>query len=146
MAKSEAAIENKRILVNSQLRLLFNLPNIHTESGEAIKRLQNAINNSISALKIHDIDVTNWDCILIFLCSTRLPKLTLSLWEQSVRSKTEIPRSEDFSTFLTGRYQTLEKVSDFRTTILDGKFQFSFTQFREKFKVVSHKPAMQVVS
>ena len=111
--------ENKRILVNSQLRLLYNLPNICTESGEAIKRLQNAINNSISALKIHDIDVTNWDCILIFLCSTRLPELTLSLWEQSVRSKTELPRWEDFNTFLTGRYQTLETVSDFRTTILD---------------------------
>ena len=73
--------ENKRILVNSQLRILFNMPPISTESGEAIKGLQNTINNSISALKLHKVDVTNWDCILFYLCSTRLPMFTLSLWE-----------------------------------------------------------------
>ena len=108
--------ENKRILINSQLRILFNLPKVSTESGDAIKTLQNAINNSISALKIHEINISNWDCIFIYLCSTRLPELTLSLWEQSVRDKTEIPKWEDFDAFLIGRYRTLETISDFRSS------------------------------
>ena len=108
--------ENKRILVNSQLRILFNLKQISEESGSAIKKLQSEVNNSISALKLHDIDISNWDCILIYICSTRLPELTLSLWEQSVKSKTEIPSWEDFDAYLTARYQTLETVSDFKST------------------------------
>ena len=108
--------ENKRILVNSQLRILFNLKPISEESGSAIKGLQSEVNNSISALKLHKIDISNWDCILIYICSTRLPELTLSLWEQSVKTKTEIPSWEDFDTFLTARYQTLETVSDFKSS------------------------------
>ena len=61
---------------------------------------------------------------MIFLCSMRLPELTLSLWEESMRNKTEIPRWEDFDTFLTGRYQTLETVSDFRSSHLDPMIPF----------------------
>lgn len=108
--------ENKRILVNGQLRILFDLPVISSESGEGIKRLQRAVNDSISALTLHEVDVSNWDCILIFLCSTRLPTLTLSLWEQSVKEKNELPSWEDFDMFLTSRYQTLETVSDIKAS------------------------------
>ena len=97
---------------------LFNLPVISTESGETIKELQNVINYSLSALKLHTINVSNWGCILIFLCSVRLTEQTLCFWEQSVRDKTEIPRWEDFEYFLTTRFHTLETISDFRTNSL----------------------------
>ncbi|XP_051864250.1 uncharacterized protein LOC127566267 [Drosophila albomicans] len=83
--------ENKRVLVNSQLRILFNLPTIGQESGAAIQELQSAIQGCLTALEHTKINTENWDCILVFLCSSRHPKLTLSLWEQSIQNKSDIP-------------------------------------------------------
>ena len=90
--------ENKWMLINAQLRILFNLP-ISTESHDNIKKLQSSVNNSIAALQLHKVDVTNWDCILIYLCSIRLPKITLSMWEQQLKERNETPTWSDFHNF-----------------------------------------------
>ena len=86
------------------------------QSGSAIKKIQSDINNSLSALRMYNVDISNWDCILIYLCSARLPTLTLSLWEQSSEDKTGVSAWEDFYKFLTSRYQTLETVSDIKSS------------------------------
>ena len=44
--------ENKRALVNSQLKTLFNLSIIERESGPAIKQLQRTINDCITNLSL----------------------------------------------------------------------------------------------
>ncbi|XP_051864315.1 uncharacterized protein LOC127566331 [Drosophila albomicans] len=59
--------ENKRLLVNSQLRILFNLPAIGQESGAAIQELQSTIQECLTALEHSRINTENWDCILVFL-------------------------------------------------------------------------------
>ncbi|XP_073821387.1 uncharacterized protein [Musca autumnalis] len=48
--------ENKRVLVNGQLKVLFNLPDVRSESAQGLKRLQRDINSCISVLKTYDID------------------------------------------------------------------------------------------
>ncbi|XP_075162446.1 uncharacterized protein LOC142235098 [Haematobia irritans] len=108
--------ENKRILVNSQLKILFNLLPVKSESAQDIKRLQREINNCITSLKLHDICIESWDPIFVFLCSTRLPVTTLSLWEQTIKDKTEISKWKDLDYFLTARFQSLETVFDFTHT------------------------------
>ncbi|XP_060662126.1 uncharacterized protein LOC132795439 [Drosophila nasuta] len=104
--------ENKRLLVNSQLRVLFNLPAIGQESGAAIQELQSTIQGCLTALEHSRINTENWDCILVFLCSSRLPKLTLSLWEQSIQNKSDIPTWVDMNAFLLERYRTLEAIAE----------------------------------
>jgi len=37
------------------------------------------------------IQTKNWDCLLMYMCSSKLPKLTVSFWEQSLHNKAEIP-------------------------------------------------------
>ena len=73
--------ENKRVLVNSQLKTLFNLSVIERESGSAIKRLQRTINDRITNLSLLGIETENWDIIFVYICSTRLPEKTIGLWE-----------------------------------------------------------------
>ncbi|XP_062141891.1 uncharacterized protein LOC133849865 [Drosophila sulfurigaster albostrigata] len=104
--------ENKRLLVNSQLRILFNLPAIGQESGSSIQELQSTIQGCLTALEHSKINVENWDCILVFLCSPRLPKLTLSLWEQSIQKKSDIPTWVDMNAFLLERHRTLEAIAE----------------------------------
>ncbi|XP_036348072.1 uncharacterized protein LOC118757468, partial [Rhagoletis pomonella] len=108
--------ENKRILVNSQLKTLFNLNTVDSECGGSIKKLQREINNCISSLKSHQIDISNWDAIITYICSTKLPESTLALWEQTVENKTEISKWEDMDKFLSNRFQTLETVSGIKGT------------------------------
>lgn len=106
--------ENKRVLVNIQLKILFNLPTITSESGTSLKNMQRDINSCISLLKLYAIDVDNWDPIFVYLCSNRLPEVTLMLWEQTLSNKAEIPKWSDLDAFLTNRHRTLESVSEIR--------------------------------
>lgn len=63
--------ENKRILVNNQLNVLFNLP------------LLGDISSCIDTLSMYEIDARSLDPIFIFLCSNRLLDSKLTLWEQN---------------------------------------------------------------
>ncbi|XP_060665550.1 uncharacterized protein LOC132797788 [Drosophila nasuta] len=110
--------ENKRLLITIQLKILFNLSMVTQESGAAIKELQSTIQRCLTALEHSDISVCSpfADCILVFLCSSKLPKLTLSLWEQSLVDKAKIPAWQDMSTFLNERYRTLEAIEDVKQT------------------------------
>ncbi|XP_075157757.1 uncharacterized protein LOC142231024 [Haematobia irritans] len=104
--------ENRRILVNSQLRLLFNMVPCQQDSFQEIKRLQRDISNCMSVLKLSQINIESWDPIFVYLCSAKLSKDTLNLWEQSIQDKTELPKWSDLDRFLTGRFHALESVSD----------------------------------
>jgi len=44
------------------------------------------------------------------MCSSKLAKLTLSLWEQYLHNKAEIPTWQDLNAFLMERHRTLEDV------------------------------------
>ncbi|XP_075150882.1 uncharacterized protein LOC142224991 [Haematobia irritans] len=104
--------ENKRILINNQLRILFNLPHCSHETSAGLKKLQREITNCVSVLKLFKIDIGSWDPIFVYQCSSRLPKLTLSLWEQSIAKDGEIPKWDDLNNFLTERFHALEGVSE----------------------------------
>lgn len=106
--------ENKRVLVNLQLKTLFNLSPISTESATALKALQRDINTCISLLKLYEIDVESWDPIFVFVCSNCLPNNTLTLWEQTLSKKSIIPPWSKLDSFLTNRHRTLESVSEIR--------------------------------
>ncbi|XP_070068068.1 uncharacterized protein [Drosophila takahashii] len=106
--------ENKRLLVNSQLKILFNVPSVTQESGSALKELQSTIQGCLTALEMSGIQVETWDCLLVYMCSSKLPKLTLSLWEQSLHNKAEIPTWYELNVFLTERHRTLEAIDDVR--------------------------------
>jgi len=87
--------ENRRLLVNSQLKILFNLSVIGLESGVALKELQSTIQGCLVALRHSSISTENWDCVFL-----KLPKLTLSLWKQSLSDKSEIPKWKEMNKFL----------------------------------------------
>ncbi|KAH8355799.1 hypothetical protein KR200_005276, partial [Drosophila serrata] len=71
--------ENRRLLVNSQLKILFNIQAVPQESGVALKELQGTIRSCLTALKMSSIQIEAWDCLLVYMVSSKLPKVTLSL-------------------------------------------------------------------
>ncbi|XP_070144859.1 uncharacterized protein [Drosophila kikkawai] len=106
--------ENRRLLVNSQLKILFNIQAVPQESGAALKKLQGTVQSFLTALEMSSIQIEAWDCLLVYMVSLKLPKITLSMWEQSIHKKAEIPTWNELDSFLTERHRTLEAIDDIR--------------------------------
>ena len=122
--------ENKRVLVNAQLKILLSLSPITKESGPTIKALQRTINNCVSNLALLNIDTKNWDVIFVYICSTCLPDVTLNLWEQSIKDVTGLPSWKEMDAFLSSRFHTLESVSDIRTTSNPATYSKNNSHFK----------------
>jgi len=84
------------------------------ESGSAIRELQRTLQGCLTALEMSGTRTENWDCLLVYICASKLPKLTLSLWEQSLHKKAEVPTWQELNAFLTERHRTLEAIDEVR--------------------------------
>ncbi|KAH8249807.1 hypothetical protein KR032_004485, partial [Drosophila birchii] len=82
--------------------------------------MQGTIQSCLTALEMSSIQVEAWDCLLVYMVSSKLLKLTLSMWEQSIHNKAEIPTWKELDSFLTERHRTAEAIDDFRP---DGPVQ-----------------------
>ncbi|XP_055385905.1 uncharacterized protein LOC129614946 [Condylostylus longicornis] len=91
----EGNCDNKRVLVNTQLKLLLN-------QSFALKNLQ--------------IDVEGWDPIIVYLIVQKLPTETHQLWEQSVSAENQLPTWRQLKSFLETRFRTLEAISTRRSS------------------------------
>jgi len=107
--------ENKRFQVNSRLKTLFNVQSIAQESRATLKELQRSFLVCLTFLKFSGVNIENLDPILVYMCWTKLPKLTLSLWEPSIQNEAEIPTWLELDSYLTERHRTLEAVDSFRS-------------------------------
>ncbi|XP_073831530.1 uncharacterized protein [Musca autumnalis] len=106
--------ENKRVLVDKQINLLFNIPAAATENSESIQNIHSTVNDCLCILKTLQVDVASWDPILIHLVSTKLPEQTLSLWEQSLKSHREIPTWSQLDEFLSNRFEVVERIQSIK--------------------------------
>ncbi|XP_075170472.1 uncharacterized protein LOC142242835 [Haematobia irritans] len=106
--------DNLRILVSNQLKLLFDLPVLDTETSSGLKNLQRGINACISAMAVNNVPTNDWDPILIYLCVQRLPKISVTLWEQGISDKSALSSWVDMDRFLTERIQTLTCLRDLK--------------------------------
>ncbi|XP_067637745.1 uncharacterized protein [Eurosta solidaginis] len=103
--------ENKRILVDNQIKSLLTLATIQSENSEQLQKLQNTINNCLSVLHSQGVTTDSWDPILVYICSSKLPETTLSLWEQSLSSRRDLPSWSQMNDFLISRYEVVERVN-----------------------------------
>ncbi|XP_075163388.1 uncharacterized protein LOC142236023 [Haematobia irritans] len=86
--------ENKRVLVDNQLRLLFNIPTASTENSDCLQKIHSAVSDCLSTLKSLEVDIQSWDPILIYL-----------KWKW-----------KEMDTFLMNRFEVVERISSIRST------------------------------
>lgn len=101
--------DNKRVLITTQLRNLFSQHKA-TETATGIRKLIDTTNQCITALQNFGVNTENWDVIMVFMVSQRLPLETLALWEQSQKS-TGYPSFKQLHEFLEQRFRTLECIA-----------------------------------
>ncbi|XP_075167628.1 uncharacterized protein LOC142239732 [Haematobia irritans] len=130
--------ENKRILINHQLRKIFEAERVVSEKGKSLRNLQYTINNCLSVLKAYNISILSWDPILVFWVSSRLPDETLTAWENSLTDHKELPSWKRLDEFISKRLDMLESISDMRkpssTTNMQQKTQSFHTKTESNYR------------
>ncbi|XP_075159812.1 uncharacterized protein LOC142232963 [Haematobia irritans] len=106
--------ENRRILVDNQLKILFNIPIATSEDSESLQRIHSSVKDCLSTLSTLNVNIETWDPMLIYLVSTKLPEETISQWEQSLKSHRELPSWAQMDEFLVNRFEVVERISSFR--------------------------------
>lgn len=84
--------ENKRLLVNRQLEMIWSLQNIQTESTFHLKKMHDTVREALHALKNLEVNYETWDPILLIILIKKLDKDTHRLYE--------VQKIEEFLLFL----------------------------------------------
>lgn len=83
--------------------------NIVTESSSALKELLDTSNECLHALRNLDINVENWDIMVIYILSLKLDGESRKQWEMKISdSSDELPTFSQFQSFLEQRFRALE--------------------------------------
>ncbi|XP_059224007.1 uncharacterized protein LOC131997304 [Stomoxys calcitrans] len=109
--------ENKRILINHQLRKIFEIEHVGSEKGKGLRNLQYTVNNSLSVLRTYNISVLSWDPILVYWVSSKLPEETLTAWENTLNDHKQMPSWDQLDEFISRRLNMLESISDMRKPV-----------------------------
>ncbi|XP_037826401.1 uncharacterized protein LOC119614330, partial [Lucilia sericata] len=103
--------ENVRVLVDNQIRNLFNIPVASVEDNESLQRIHSSVTDCLAMLDTMSISVEGWDPILVNLVYSKLPNETLAQWEQSLNASRELPTWSQLSDFLLKRCEVVERIS-----------------------------------
>lgn len=101
---------NKKLLINNNLKRLLTQRYIREDKSNEIKTLLDTTKEIIYSLKNYGENVSAWNSIIVFIITQRLPNETLSLWEQQCGNEIEIASFEEMENFLENRFRTLETI------------------------------------
>lgn len=109
--------ENRRLIINKNLKELFEVTPITKCNKMAIRQFVNHIRMRVKALAKLKLPVEQWDAILIYLATNKLDYHTRKDWEDHIRPRgvNELPKLDELLEFLTGQYHTLEMVEKERS-------------------------------
>ena len=75
--------DNSRILAHQQMKKMFGIQGVLTESSKSIRQLQSVLNESLAIFESLDL-TKSWDAILIHICASSLPEDTMRSWEATL--------------------------------------------------------------
>ncbi|KAF2903195.1 hypothetical protein ILUMI_02997 [Ignelater luminosus] len=99
--------EDKKIIINSHIDEIYNLPQLYKESHTAIRTFYNIISKNYRLLEALQVPVKHWDRILIYLSVIKFDPCTKREWENHSKDM-NAPTFDEFIKFLAQRCKILE--------------------------------------
>lgn len=117
--------ENKRIIINSHLKSIFDLPSLTKENSHSLRTLLDTFLKDFRSLKNLGEPVENWSSILIYVLLSKLDFSSKREWENSIKDKHNIvlPTIDEFIDFLSSRCQLLETIYISKASSSSGGFE-----------------------
>ncbi|XP_076661083.1 uncharacterized protein LOC143364873 [Halictus rubicundus] len=103
--------ENSRLLVTAHLNILYDLPQVRSESADQLRSLRNKANLTINALKNLGRPVDTWDDLLVFFVTKKLDSKSRKAWELHLGNTTQCPTFSELDTFLNSRVRALRIIA-----------------------------------
>lgn len=104
--------DNKRLLVNNYIQVLFNLEPIHKESCTALRNLVYLTLKNLRALATLGEPTESWDTLIIFMMAKKLDTVTNREWEEHRNTLSETPTLDQFTNFLNNKCDLLETLQN----------------------------------
>ncbi|XP_059217730.1 uncharacterized protein LOC131997951 [Stomoxys calcitrans] len=124
--------ENRRILINHQLRKIFEIDPVTSEKGKGLRNLLYIVNNCLAVLRTYNISIITWDPFLVYWVSSKLPEETLTAWENSIHDHRQMPSWSQLDDFISKRLSMLESISDMRRPSRDSSSSNKAQNFHTK--------------
>lgn len=99
--------DNRRIIIQSHIKTLMELPSSSKESSVNIRNLLDNMQVHLRALTALGEPVDKWDSLMIYIITSKLDRYTHREWEKGI-SGNKMPKLEDLLEFLRKRHQVLE--------------------------------------
>jgi len=101
--------DNKRLLIQSHAKSIYELPYIRDESAEKLRHFTKTLNQHRQALQALDHDPDQWGALLLHVITSKLDANTVRQWE-TLNAKKELPTIKKIINYLHDRCQVLEAV------------------------------------
>lgn len=102
--------QNKKLLVKSHLKSMFELNVVKKESCKALRNLLNNYYKNVRALDSLGQPTASWDVLLEYILSSKLDSATRIEYLESVASTTEMPKVADLTQFIEKKCQVLQSL------------------------------------
>lgn len=100
--------ENKRLLIHSHIKAIFDLPKLNKESWQNLRQLTDGVSSNLRSLKSLGEPTEHWDSLINFIIINKLDSNSERDWESL---KNESHKLNELLTFLTDRASVLESRS-----------------------------------
>ncbi|XP_045450171.1 uncharacterized protein LOC123658924 [Melitaea cinxia] len=105
----ENRYNNRRYIINCILKKFMSQRNIVSESSQSLRELLDNTNECMNALKNLNLNIDNWDVLIIYILCLKLDTESRRQWEAKVCNLTqELPTIDQFKLFLEQRFRSLE--------------------------------------
>ena len=99
--------DNRRIIVQRNVKILFDIPNVRYESASSIRSILDGVQTNTRALASLGEKVDGWDTLLIHLIVSKLDRITHKESEKTLKDA-NMPNLKQFLNFLKEKCQILE--------------------------------------
>lgn len=121
--------ENKRLIVFSYVKSLFDVPVVVRENSTELRHLYDTFIKSIRSLDNLGQPTKQWDTLLIYLLVSKFDSRTRRDWE-AFKIAGDLPTMQEISTFLKDKCELLEKLYGSKS---DNKTENYKAQIKNKF-------------
>ncbi|KYQ56128.1 hypothetical protein ALC60_04951 [Trachymyrmex zeteki] len=99
--------DNKKRIVQTHVKAMFEIPPIHKENYTALRNLLDNLLKYFRALRALQRPVDSWDDMMIHLVIAKLDSSTIKEWQTS-RTDNQLPTFNELTNFLAQRCEALE--------------------------------------
>lgn len=103
----QSRYENKKIIINSHIKEIMEIPNVIKESHISLRSFANTFLKNYRSLESLGVNVKEWNEILIYILVSKLDMSSRREWEVFCKN-TQSPKIDEFNEFVSQRCQILE--------------------------------------